>query len=87
MSVTKDNILYTRIGTSKEACVGTVDNTAIAVSKSFVGEVVILSHVTIDDIYCKVTTIGRYAFNQCKKVTNIVIPDTVTFLKQLVAIL
>ena len=50
MSATKENVLYTRIGTSSEACVGTEDGSKNAVSTSFVGEVVILSYISIDNI-------------------------------------
>ena len=52
-----------------------------AVSSSFVGEAVILSHVTINNIYCIVTMIGKTAFYYCSKLTNIVIPNTINTLK------
>ena len=80
MSITKDKVLYSRIRETNEACVGTEDGSKNAVSTDFVGEVIILSHVTIDNVYCTITSIGKNAFKVCKQVTNIVIPNTVTLL-------
>ena len=82
MSITKDKVLYSRIRETNEACVGTEDGSKNAVSTDFVGEVIILSHVTIDNVYCTVTTICYRAFSYCYQVANIVIPNTVTLLRK-----
>ena len=81
MSVVKEKVLYTRIEQTKEACVGRIDESKNAISRDFVGEVVILSRVFINGVYCTVTTLGRYAFDSCPGLTNVVIPNTVTLLK------
>ena len=80
MSVTIDGILYTKIGTN-EACVGTEDGSQQAVSTSREGEINILSSVLISSVTCVVTMLGRDAFFHCKKITNIIIPNTVNTLK------
>ena len=81
MSVTIEEVLYTRIGTTSTACVGTEDGSKYAVSTSKSGEITILPSVPIDGICCTVTMIGKYAFFQCKGVTKITLPNTVTTLK------
>ena len=82
MSVTLDDVLYTKIGT-KEACVGYESTTTTAaVSTSREGEIKIRSSVLISSVSCAVTMIGYYAFAYCKKLTNIIIPNTVKTLKK-----
>ena len=81
MSVTKNNILYTRIESTNTACVGTENGSINAVPSSFVGEVNILPNVLIDKIKCVVTVIGKYAFKDCAKITRITIPNTIKTLK------
>ena len=82
MSISIGEVLYSRISLLSEACVGTEDGSMHAVSETFVGEVIIMSHVTIDNIYCIVTTIGKGAFYKCPGLTNIIIPSTISLLKQ-----
>ena len=82
MSTTIQGILYTRIGTTSTACVGTEDGSKNAVSKSYIGKALLLSHVTIGSIYCIVTMIGKWAFYECKGLTNLLIPSTITILKR-----
>ena len=81
MSATIDGIYYSKIGTN-EACLGKTDMWYVALSTSTTGVVNIPSRVLISAISCIVTTIGWGAFEACKKITNIIIPNTVTTLKQ-----
>ena len=81
MSETIKEVLYTRIGETSEACVGTEDGSKTAVSTTKEGEIRILPRVLIGSNRCIVTTIGRSAFDGCTKLTNIIIPSTVTTIK------
>ena len=78
MSVTVNDVLYTRIGTTATAMVGTgTEPQPNAVSASYDKEVKIEPFVTIDNIICTVTEISKWAFSGATKVLNIVIPNTV----------
>ena len=81
MSATVDGVLYTKIGTN-EACVGTESTQKTAVPTSTEGEIKIASKVPIGGVSCTVTMLGYWAFCQCSKLTNIIIPDTVKTLKK-----
>ena len=81
MNVTIEDVLYTRIGKTNTACVGTEDGSKNAVSDTKEGEVRILPYVPINGNVFKVTTVGKCAFYRCTKVTNIIIPNTVKLLK------
>ena len=81
MSVTINDVLYTRIGTTNTARVGTEDGSKYAVSKSKTGEIYIFPYVQIEGIKCTVGEIGKYAFYCCKSITSIIIPSTIKTLK------
>ena len=82
MSVTINSLLYTKID-SLTARVGYgYHREPNALPYTYSGEVKILSYVTIDSLALKVVEIGASAFYTCTLVTRIVIPNTVTTLKQ-----
>ena len=82
MSVSISDILYTRISGTTNAMVGDGStNSPNAVSSDFSGEAKILPYVTISGILCTVTEVSRNAFYQATKITNFIIPNTVTTLK------
>ena len=83
MSERFGGILYTRIGTSCTAKVGDGSlNSPNAVSSDFEGEVAILPKVRINGVSCRVIEISKYALRKCSKVTNVIIPNTITTLRE-----
>ena len=46
--------------------------------ESYTGVIVIPDEITTDNITRKVTAIGAYAFNNCKRLTSVTIPNSVT---------
>ena len=82
MSVTVNNVLYTRIDSTNTARVGDGSGTyPNGVSSSYSGLINIRPLVSIDSITCTVIEIGQYALNGCSLVTDIILPNTITTLK------
>lgn len=82
MSTIVNRVLYSRIGSTFTARVG--NNTEIhtnGISKDYSGVVIVASSVVIGSITCKVVEIGIAALNDCQKVTDIILPNTITTLK------
>ena len=83
MSVTINNITYSRINKTLTARVGDGTKTrSNAVSTKYEGELYIMSSVQIDGVYCIVTEIGYNAICDCTKITKIFVPNTIKKLRE-----
>jgi hypothetical protein len=71
-----DNIYYNIINSSEKTVEVTNDGSIDAYT--YEGDIVIPSTVTYNGITYTVTQIGHNAFDQCSKVTSVIIPNTVT---------
>lgn len=77
MTTVIEKVTYKRIDTSKTALIP-----SSCVPDDYVGVVSILPYVTISNVLCKVVEISGFSFCRCKSVTEIIIPDTITTIRQ-----
>jgi len=71
------NVVYTYTPGQSEASVkeGTYSK---AGSPNVSGDIVIIEKINIEGSEYAVTSIGRYAFNNCRSLTSVTIPNSVT---------
>ena len=77
MPVVIRNITYEQIGSTETARIP-----YSGVSKECKGVVRVLPFVTISEVRCKVVELSTQCFNRCKNITEIILPDTITTIKQ-----